>query len=225
MQQKENTQEKKQISEENNVPKKNKKFSTKSFLEKNKLIIFGVFFLIIIIVLLFFFMNNYKYSFVLGEVRFVSNEYTPTDFFKEFKTKTRVYVSPVMKENGADPIVFNAMSLWQIALIGNGVEAVQLIRTTNENGNIIYCYTNDGNIYENKQITVQECNSIINDGNNFTVLMDKGNQSAALLTKNKLIVYSPLNVINATNFSVIKQIFPNAEELVRLVNESVYGAF
>ncbi len=189
---------------------------------KTKLIIASLI-VILLIVIVFFFLNQYKYSFVIDNVKYVSNEYTPTEFFNELKINQTIYVSPVMKENGADPVVFNALNLWQISLIGNGITVIQLIRTTSENGTVLYCYTNDGNVYISKQIPVQECNAIINDSNKFVILMEKGNEKTALLSKNKLTVYSPLDSINVTNFSVIKQIFPNAEELVKQFNEAVYG--
>lgn len=226
--QKENSvMEKEEINEKKDDFKETKKeknnSSKKSFLQKNKLVVFGIIFVLVIVILFFFFMNTYKYSFVLGGVKFVSNEYTPTEFFNEFKTKTTVYVSPVMLDTKADPIVVNALNLWQIVLIGNNINAVQLIRATNANGDILYCYTNDGNVHINKIISVQECNAIINDTKNTIVLIEAGNESKAVLSKNKLVVYSPINSINSTNFSVMKQIFSNVEELVRLVNESVYG--
>ncbi|HNV01227.1 MAG TPA: hypothetical protein PKK60_02250 [archaeon] len=200
-----------------------KHVSKKEFLQKNKLLLFGVIFILVVFILFFFFMNTYKYSFVLGGVKFVSNEYTPTEFFNDFKTKQTVYVSPVMIDTKADPIVVNVLNLWQIVLIGNSINAIQLIRATNENGNILYCYTNDGNVLMNKQITLNECNEIINDSKNTIILIETGNESKAVLSKNKLVVYSQVNSINATNFSIMKQIFPNTEELIRIVNESVYG--
>ena len=200
-----------------------KHVSKKEFLQKNKLLLFGVIFILVVFILFFFFMNTYKYSFVLGGVKFVSNEYTPTEFFNDFKTKQTVYVSPVMIDTKADPIVVNVLNLWQIVLIGNNINAIQLIRATNENGNILYCYTNDGNVLMNKQITLNECNEIINDSKNTIILIEVGNENKAVLSKNKLVVYSQVNSINATNFSIMKQIFPNTEELIRIVNESVYG--
>lgn len=226
--QKENSvMEKEEINEKKDDFKETKKeknnSSKKSFLQKNKLVVFGVIFVLVIVILFFFFMNTYKYSFVLGGVKFVSNEYTPTEFFNDFKTKQTVYVSPVMIDTKADPIVVNVLNLWQIVLIGNGVNAIQLIRATNENGNILYCYTNDGNVLMNKQITLNECNEIINDSKNTVILIEVGNENKAVMSKNKLVVYSQVNSINATNFSIMKQIFPNTEELIRIVNESVYG--
>jgi hypothetical protein len=217
--------EKQIINEKTTQDKTNTESKTKEtkFSQKNKLLLFGIIFALIIVVLVFFFINQPKYSFVLDGVKYVSNDYTPTEFFKEFKTKQTVYVSPVMLDTKADPIVVNALNLWQIVLIGNNIGAVQLIRTTNEHGTLLHCYTNDGNVYVNKQISLQECNAIINDANNVVILLEIGNEKKAVLSKNKLIVYSPINAINATNFSIMKQIFPNAEEVVRIVNESVYG--
>ncbi len=210
---------------ENATKKISKKRS--SVIKKKYLPIIGIIIIVIIaFVLTFSFLSNpcgiSKFSFTIQGIPYCSNTYTPTSFFDEFTQNNTYYVSPILEESGADPLIANAMNLWQVVLIGNGKETVQLIRVKVD-GQISYCYTNKGDVQTAEQISLEECNSIINNKENTIVLLEEGREKI-VMEKNKLQIYtSNSKVIGQVNFAVIKQFFPNAQTILDTVNEKIYG--
>lgn len=200
------------------VSKPKKKLSKRDFIVPALIVL-----IVLAIVFFVFFYNPYKYSFVIDGVSYVSNDYTPTDFFKSLRNESVVFVSPIMKENAADPLVLNALNLWQIVLIGNGISAVQLIREVDERGVLLRCHTNDGNVFSNRIVEKSECLDSLKTSANFVISFERSNSARAFMSPGKLVVYSPMDSINAVNYSIMKQVFSNSEALVASVNEKIYG--
>lgn len=192
---------------------------------KNFLLFAGIILVLVLVISVFFvfFYSPYKFRFDIEGVPYLSNEYVPTEFFNEFKQNEVVYVSPIMQEGVTDSLTFNALSLWQIVLIGNNVRAVQLIRVKGVEGNFVYCYTNDGNVFVSRQVSFEECSLTLNNPQNTVVFIEQSKEKKVLLEKNKLSVFSPIGAVSTTNFYVMRQIFPNAKELIDIVNEKIYG--
>ncbi len=185
------------------------------------LVVLAVF--VLLLVYFLFFYSPYKYGFSIEGVSYLSNNYVPTEFFNEFKQSNVVYVSPVMSEGVTDSLTFNALSLWQIVLIGNKISAVQMIRVKDADGKFAYCYTNDGNVYVSRQVSFEECSATLNDLQKTVIFIEQSKDTKAVLEKNRLSVFSPIGAVSTINFSVMKQIFPNAKQLIDIVNEKIYG--
>jgi len=223
---KEVTTEKVEVIKDNKVVKK-KKEEPNPLLQKNFLIVVA---LIIIVIIAFVGVSSItntpcgvsKFGFTIGGISYCSNTYVPEAFFEEFRENELVYVSPILDEIGADQFVVNAMNLWQVILIGNEIDAVQLIRVKAD-GQINYCYTNQGDVKTAKEITLEECNNILNNPENAVVFLEDGREKV-LLENKKMWIYSSTNkVIGQVNFAVIKQMFPNAQTILDIVNEKIYG--
>ena len=133
-----------------------------------------------------------------------------------------MYVSPILDETGADQLTVNAMNLWQVILIGNDINATQLIRVR-VNEQISYCYTNKGDVQTAEKIGLEECNQILNNKENAVVFFENGREKV-VMNENKIWIYTSTNkVIGQVNFAIIKQIFPNAQSILDIVNEKIYG--
>jgi hypothetical protein len=184
--------------------------------------------IIVLIAALFvgtFFYKPYRYAFAIGGVNYYSNDYTPTEFANLFKQNKAAYVSPSMVETAADPQAANAMNLWIVVLYGNDINAIQLIRATDKQGNLLSCYTNFGDVRTMKEMTSGECLGILNDSANAVVMIEQGTEDKAFLSKNKIEVTSSASAkVGATNFSVLKEFFPNAQEQLDKANQFIYDA-
>jgi hypothetical protein len=113
------------------------------------------------------------------------------------------------------------MNLWLVVLAGNKINPVQLIRMEND-GELIQCYTNDGNVNVSRELTVDECKAILNNPENAKVLINFGENNEVFLEKNKIIINSEkVEVVSQVNLFVLKKGFSNAEEIIYNVNTGI----
>ncbi len=203
-----------------NVNSEKKIFKKKEISNKKAYALIALVIVVILIALYFAFVPQYKYSFNVGGLPYYSNYYTPTEFSNFVKNLDVVYVSPALVETNVNPSIVNAMNLWQVVLIMNGVDAVQLVRAVDSQGKLLYCSTNNGDPTQNIQLSIDECNNVMN--NNFVVKIETGNEKV-ILEANSITIYSSSAIISNVNFAVIKDIFPNAQEALDIVNEKIYG--
>lgn len=189
--------------------------------DKKAFVIIGIVLLIVVSLFYFlFFYSPYKYQFDMGGVAFYSNYYTPSELGALINSKERIFVSPALIENNASALVVNSLNLWQVVLIMNDIDAVQLVRAHDESNNLLYCYTNNGDPLVNDKLEVNECNEVIN--NNFVVFIESG-RDRVVVEENSITVYSSGNMSSYVNFAIIKSIFPNAQEALDIVNEKIYS--
>ncbi|MBT4870084.1 MAG: hypothetical protein HON47_00730 [Candidatus Diapherotrites archaeon] len=214
-----------EVSKEKKVVKKKEKKNP--YLQKNFLIIVALF---VIIVIAFIGISSVvssscglsKFNFTIQGIDYCSNTTVPETFFGEFEQNETVYISPILDEVGADQLVVNAMNLWQVVLIGNEIDAIQLIRVKKED-QISYCFTNDGDVKTAERIELAECNNILNDSANAVVFLEEGREKVLMENKKIWIYSSTSKVVGQVNFAIIKQIFPNAQNILDIVNEKIYG--
>ena len=218
----------KDAKEKMNEKKVSKKQKKNPLLQKNVLAIVAIF---IVLVIIFIGVISivispcgfFKFSSNINGLYYCSNQYTPSVFFEEFKNLDEIYVSPALVEGEFESLEVNALLLWQVTLNSEQKNSIQLIRAVDEYNNLIYCSTNDGNIFNEKRLSKEECQLILNNQNKFFVLMEKGPEKV-ILEKNKIIIYSSnYKVVSQINFEVIKQIFSDAEKYRLIVNESIAG--
>ncbi len=187
-----------------------------------KLLITAVIIILALVFIYFnFFYSPYTYVINRGGVTYYSNVFTPSESFSQLKQSEKVYVSPFLEENNASVFFTNSMNLWQVVLIGNNIMPIQLIRVKTNN-ELVYCYTNYGSVFDSNQISVDECNQILNNNENFVILIEEGNTSV-ILESNKIIVSSSEGQTSQLNFNILKEIFPNAQNILDMVNQKIYG--
>jgi hypothetical protein len=184
---------------------------------------FGVIGLLALIVLVLFYMlffySPYTYSFVVNDVPYYSNYYTPTSFFNTIKDEKTVYVSPMIVENDISPTFVNSMQLWNVILNLQGVNVIQLLRV--HDPDFSYCQTNDGNVNASNFLTKEDCQNILKS-DNWIILIEEG-RTRVIIDEKKVSIFSSRVNSSVVNFSVIKEIFPDAEKAFDLINQRIYG--
>lgn len=204
-------------SSEKKVVKEKNKFDFKLVL----LVILAIVLLVVVYIQFSSPNGGYTYFFNRGGINYYSNILTPTESFTQLKQQSVIYVSPILEENNASAHLTNAMNLWQVVLIGNKITPIQLIRVR-ENNELVYCYTNFGNVTDSNKISIENCNNILNNKENFIILIEEGN-NGVLLENNKMKITSLESQAGQVNFAVIKEIFSNAQEILDIVNQKIYG--
>lgn len=178
--------------------------------------------IILAIVYMLFFYQPYTFAVQANGITYYSNEYTPTTFFLEFNQNERIYISPTMTESGMNNLAANAMNLWLVVLAGNNITPIQLIRVQSEDGQLEYCYTNNGDVKTSEELSKEECQAIIDNPEYAKVILETNGTNTVYLEKNKATVNAQsFEVISQVNFFVMKKGFPNAEDVVLKVNTGI----
>jgi len=200
------------------------KAKKKSFIQENKVFLaLGILVLVLIAsYFLFFSQPSYRFSFPISGVRFVSDEYTPSEFFKEMKDQNKFVVSVDLEEGKSSAWIVNALNLWLIALNADQKETIMLVKTVDLQGNIKSCLTNDSNVLINRELSIQECNELISDSNSFLVEINLTKEDKVLMSKNKLQLYaSGTKTISSVNYIAIKQMYSDFDDLLARVNARI----
>lgn len=184
--------------------------------------VLGVFLIAIIIFAVFFLVSGYKYSFNINGVDFVSNDYTPSGFFPEFKDHNSFVVVVDLMENEGNAWVVNSMNLWIVALNADHKKVQSLVRLTDSFGALKSCKTNDGNIFVSRDVPLEECNSLISNDSNPRIFIKLSKDNRAVLSKNSIVIYaSDSSTISQVNYFVIKQMYANFDDVLAVVNERI----
>jgi len=143
------------------LPKKEpivKQKKVNSIQKNNIFLILGGVALVLIVLFLIYsiiFTSPYKYSFNISGLDFVSNEYTPNEFFKEFKDNNSFVVSVDVVNNASNAWVVNSMNLWLIALNADHKETTLVVKNVNSTGDINSCLTNDSDVLVSRELLVK----------------------------------------------------------------------
>lgn len=213
------------------VPKKQipslKKQVKKSILFSNAsplLILASVALLLVVLFLIYsnFFASPYKYSFNINGVDFVSNESTPSEFFKAFNDNNSFVVSVDVVNNASNAWVVNSMNLWLIALNADKKEAILVVKNVNSNGEINNCLTNDANVLESRELSSAECNLILSDESKGRIVILLSDKDLVLMEKNKVTIFaSGTKTISHVNYYVIKEMYANFDDILAIINEKI----
>jgi len=195
-----------------------------SLMQNKTPLIFGLFAIIIIALLwvfLVFLPAQYKYSFNINGVDFVSNEYTPSEFFPKFKDNNSFVIVVDAPNNVVDAWTANSINLWLVALNADQKEAILLIKNINSSG-VAGCITNDGNVLVSREINADDCSLLENDSQKARIFIKLSDSDKAVLFENKLVINSSgTKTISLVNYFVIKEMYANFDEILALVNEKI----
>jgi hypothetical protein len=165
---------------------------------------------------------SHRFSFTIDGAPFVSDTYTPSEFFKEFKASNNFIVSVDLVDGNATPWIVNSLNLWLIALNADKKTVASLVKTIDSQGNLNNCITNDANVLVSRTLTSDECNALLKDTNSIIVEIKSSNEDVVFLSKNKLeIRASSGKVATALSNASIKQFYPKFQELLDLINEKI----
>lgn len=210
------------------VPKSSapKKGSKVNSLKNNKplMIIASVLLLLVILFLVYsiFTANPYKYSFNISGVNFVSNTYTPSEFFKEFKSNESFVLSMDVVDNASSAWVVNSTNLWITVLNFDKKRVFLVVKNVNQNGEINSCLTNDANVLVSRDLTADECKVILNDSTRAQIAVVLSNKDEVLMEENKLTIFaSGTKTISHINYYAIKEMYSNFDEILAIINEKI----
>ena len=200
-----------------------KKASSKK--SNNLFLILGGVALVLIVLFLIYsllFTSQYKYSFNISGVEFVSNEYTPNEFFKEFKDNNSFVVSVDVVNNASNAWVVNSMNLWLIALNADHKETTLVVKNVNSTGDINSCLTNDSDVLVSRELSSEECKVILNDKTKGQVVVSLSDKDQVLMEKDKLTIFaSGTKTISNVNYFVIKEMYADFDNILAIINEKI----
>jgi len=188
------------------------------------LILASVALILVVLFLIYsnFFTSPYKYSFNISGVDFVSNESTPSEFFREFNDNNSFVVSVDVVNNASNAWVVNSMNLWLIALNADKKEAILVVKNVNSNGDLNTCLTNDANVLESRELSSTECNLILNDESKGRIVILLSDKDLVLMEKNKVTIFaSGTKTISHVNYYVIKEMYANFDNILAIINEKI----
>jgi len=197
-----------------------------SFFQKNKKLVLLAGGVLVILVLLYVFLvflpNWYRFSYKLNSLDYYSNEYTPSEFFSLIKEGSSFVVSVDLIDGNADPWNVNSLNLWLIALNADGKKAVSLVKTVDAFGNISSCITNDANVLSSRELNKEECTLLLDDSSSIKINIHKGPQNKVIFFTNSAEVYAQRGQSEAlVNYSFIKQVYPNFDDTLAIINERI----
>jgi len=182
----------------------------------------AVFLIVVAWVFIVFLPNQYRFSFAVDDVPYYSNAYTPSEFFKIVRDSDNFLVSVEMLDGNTDPWVVNSMNLWIVAFNSNSKKTTVVTKTTDVFGDIKGCITNDGNLMNSRDISREECLSIVNDPSRIKINLRTSADNRVVLYENRADVFAQKGKLNSTlNYLIIRNIFPNFDTTLSIINEKI----
>jgi hypothetical protein len=129
-----------------------------------------------------------------------------------------------MEGNPYNNSMANASALFQVVLIGNQKSVTQVFMTiSSQNRELLSCQTNMGNFSQNREITAEECHSLVDSFSGAKAVLywpDSKLQRAEVLVKSSLLEIRPSAAedVQLAAYSSLKKMFPNADEIIGSVN-------
>jgi hypothetical protein len=189
---------------------------------KKAFFIIGALILVIIFSIYFlFFYSPYKFNFNVEGVSYKSNFFTPLELNNKIKNSGEIFISPKVESDEDVIIATKVVTAWSQILLSKGIVPIQLIRV-HENGALKECVTNDGNVLSVRQINAKECELIINNANNYSILFDFS-KNEVIIGPKTLKINSNKALIYDYSFRVLENIFPDAKEIITKNNEILAG--
>lgn len=170
-----------------------------------------------------------SYSFVLAEksVVFYSND-LPIEFGLEQIAKQKNFLVAVeINESGVlNQYMANSQNLFSVVLIGNKKNAVNLLKVVSpDTGELSYCRTNLGDVQKDEELSVEECNAMINEFDGVTIQVffpDSSIGMAQVIVSDNIELHpSDADNIGIATFSILTKMFSNATDVVTSVNQIV----
>jgi len=200
--------------------------------EKNLKIILGVvfFFIVLFIVLIAFNSVSFGYSYYTQDnVLIASNHLEPKPYLEDLSNRKTFVVSPEMYESSTvNSFMGNSMNLFLVVLTGNDKNAILMARVLDEQGNFSYCKTNWGDFKTEETISKQACLDFLNSTNAVKILIEAPHSSelrpfVQVSVKEIKIRPKRISDLGLLSFSLLKEMFPNAREIVDKTNLIVHA--
>ena len=164
-------------------------------------------------------------GFVVEETLIDSGELDVFNAFQNLENKDVFIVSPQVNEvtKQVDHAMLNGTNLFVQVLTGNNKTAIQLYRVYNEDKELVYCFTNYGDVNKSERLEKQACLEYLSPKNGALILLDFPDQSLAMpvleIDESQLIVKSNKeSEIGEASFLALRIMFKNSKEIVEKSN-------
>jgi len=193
----------------------------------NALLYAAVFILVAAILIALYYSSNPNAVVVEG-ILIASDDENPFDAFSSLANRDSFIVSPQFYEPivTLDQYMSNGALLFIQVLNGNRREATLLIRVYDNENQFLYCSTNYGDVTTQATLSVEECNALLNSGENALILIqfpDNAQTQPIIELSNGKIVIKPKSYedIANTSFLALKIMYRNAAEVLQASNALV----
>src|SRR3989344_2897632 len=200
-------------------------------MEKNKVFIITAVVVFLILVSAFIIITKtgtqYKFEAEDKGIRFVSNYENPSDAFAEFSKRSSFIVSPsFIEDSPVNSKMGEAQLLLATVLVTEGKKTTQTVRSIDQQGKILFCATNDANVYVNREIGASECSEQLANESAIIFLIQQPNVSLLkpeIELKEGAIEIRPRTYEEAPDvaFAAINAMYPNSRQIVARVNDLI----
>lgn len=223
-----------------------KEIKHNSFIKRRNKLILKFFLILVVIILLSLILNKIiietRYSFTdkNTKIKFISEGFHIKEGFEIFATDENylvVFNYNYQDENYLSSVV-DGIVYAQSMLSAKNKNVILVISVVDSENNLLYCQTNQGSVYENNELTSQECLSLI-DSEFSTILVSYPANESSLVVLNlseKLLlikpskkedVYSSLLISLNKMFKdakLIEQSLGNIQEKINSVDKEVFSS-
>ena len=170
--------------------------------------------------------EEYKYSVTRNGVEFVSNIDEPAVLLQELRETDSFLVSPEFVKQGPE----NAYMVSPLIIFSTVLSAKQknllTVGRVFEDGELLECQSNLGEVLTNKEISKEECEQLLNDeiyAKIFVAMPDSSlSNPKVILEKGVMHIYpTSFDDVSDVSFIAIEAMYPDAEAIIDSVNEIV----
>ena len=189
----------------------------------------GIIIVILVLLSLIFFIppipKEFAYEVNIENISVYSNLGHPSDLLKSFSNADTFVVSPALDaKNVYANSATDSLLVFLGVLEGSQKKTISLIRKFNEDNELISCRTNYGDLKTDEEVSVQECNRILNQENAVKILISIPNNKlnkTTVIIEDKMILINPKGTFDGSKASLLllKAMFSNAEEILNKINE------
>lgn len=163
---------------------------------------------------------------IIGGARFVSDSVKPSDHLSLLSRRSVFVVSPefTVGSGKANSFMADIIVRSNIILAFENKQSVVVARTVDAAGELLSCYTNEGDYREGKEIDVNECISVLSNPDNavIKVSLPTGEKESVVNVSGNVVGVFPSSEEDVSSLShlVLRLIFGDGvDEAIELANK------
>lgn len=170
--------------------------------------------------------ESYKYSVERDNVDFVSNT-DPAQIFQEIKASEIFVISPQFVQKGPENShMLSSITLFSAVLTDKQKSIIVIGRIVDEQGNLVECQSNLGDVRVNQTLDLDLCKQMLNDPTNVRIFVsfpDASLQKSKVVLEHKKITIIPATFesVSHTSFVVLDSLYDDSEAIIARVNQIV----
>ena len=172
------------------------------------------------------FSQEFKYSVSRDGVEFVSNEAPPGELMQGLSEKSSfIVVSEFRPGTGTTTVMAEPLTMFNSVLVSLGKNVVTIAKETDATGKITACQTNDGNVLENRRITVEECSQLLSDSSRARIIVGfpSNSGSSLVIVSSGLVEIQPasLEEVTPVTFLALQTMYSDSREILEQINRVI----